>query len=189
VENKTWKVAWGITGSGDKLKETYEAMLGIREEYDDIEVFLSKAGVQVAKYYKIEEGLRENFSRVWEEKNANSPFLASRLQLGEFAFLLLAPATSNTVAKLAHGISDTMLTNAAIQALKAYVPVYVMPTDFREGTTVTRLPDGRELRLRVRKEDAENVRRLEGMEGLTAFESPQEIRGIFSKRLDIDKPV
>ena len=43
MEDKTWKVAWGITGSGDKLEETYEAMLGIREEYDDIEVFLSKA--------------------------------------------------------------------------------------------------------------------------------------------------
>jgi flavoprotein len=46
------KVAWGITGSGDKIIETVEAMTLIKEEYQalDIEVFLSKAGEQVAKY-------------------------------------------------------------------------------------------------------------------------------------------
>jgi flavoprotein len=99
--------------------------------------------------------------------------------LGRFDFLLLTPATSNTVAKIAHGISDTMLTNAAIQALKANVPVYVMPVDYREGTVVTVLPNGKELELRVRKEDAENVRKISGMDGITTFEKPEEIREIF----------
>jgi flavoprotein len=58
-----------------------------------------------------------------------------------------------------------------------------MPTDYREGTTVTRLPDGRELRLRVRKEDAENTRKLMAMEGVHTFERPEEIKGIFSRCL------
>ncbi|HII86065.1 TPA: archaeoflavoprotein AfpA, partial [Candidatus Bathyarchaeota archaeon] len=43
--------------------------------------------------------------------------------------LLIAPATSNTVAKITNGIGDTMLTNAAIMSLKAFVPVYIVPTD------------------------------------------------------------
>ena len=180
------RVAWGITGSGDKLRETFDVMKEIRGAYGDemgVEVFLSRAGEQVAKYYKLMDGLRETFGRVWVERDANAPFLAGRLQLGEFEFLLIAPATSNTVAKLSHGISDTMLTNGAIQALKASIPVYIMPTDYREGTTVTRLPDGRELRLRVRKEDAENTRKLMAMEGIHAFERPEEIKGIFSRCL------
>jgi archaeoflavoprotein AfpA len=176
------RVAWGITGAGDKLEETLRVMIDIKAEYADrvdIEVYLSKMGDMVAKMYRIDHEIKEAFGRVMVEKNANSPFITGRLQLGTFEFLLLAPATSNTVAKLAHGISDTMLTNGAIQALKAYVPVYVMPVDYHEGSTVTVLPNGRELRLRVRKEDAENVKRLSAMDGITTFEKPEEIREIF----------
>lgn len=184
VSQANGKVAWGITGCGDKLRETFDVMREIKEEYAaelHIEVFLSKAGEQVAKYYGLLNDLEQQFERVWIEKNSNSPFLAGRLQLGEFEFLLVAPASSNTVAKLSVGISDTMLTNGAIQALKALVPVYIMPVDYREGTTVTKLPSGRDLKLRVRKEDAENVKKLTAMDGVFPFERPEEIPGIFTK--------
>jgi len=178
------RVAWGITGCGDKLRETYDVMKGVNDAHIDrleIEVFLSRAGEQVARYYKLLGGLKKSFGRVWVERDANTPFLAGRLQLGEFEFMLIAPATSNTVAKLAYGIADTMLTNGAIQALKASVPVYIMPSDFQEGKTITELPDGGGLKLRVRKEDAENVRKIATMEGIYAFEEPGEIREIFRK--------
>jgi archaeoflavoprotein AfpA len=178
------KVAWGITGSGDKIMEVLDAMKVVKEKYGrgiKIEVFLSKAGEQVSKYYNIKDELKRVFERVWEEKNANSPFLAGRIQLGEFAFFLVAPATSNTVAKLVHGISDTLITNSAIQAIKARVPVHIMPVDYREGIVVTKLPNGRTLELRVRKEDAEYVRRLESMEGIFPFERPEDISGLFRK--------
>ena len=179
------KVAWGVTGAGDQLENTLRVMKDIKAEYADrveIEVYLSKMGGMVVKIYGIHGELEEAFGKVMVEKSANSPFITGRLQLGVFEFLLLAPATSNTVAKLAHGISDTMLTNGAIQALKAFVPVYVMPVDYREGSTVTVLPNGKELRLRVRKEDAENVRRISAMDGITTFEKPEEIREIFRER-------
>lgn len=184
------KVAWGITGSGDKLREAIEVMKEIKENFPDdldIEVFLSRAGEQVVKYYRLLDEIRGNFNRVWVENDANSPFLAGRLQLGEFEFLLIAPASSNTVAKISIGIGDTMLTNGAIQALKAFVPVYIMPSDYREGTTITKLPDERDFRLRVRKEDAENVRRLIAMEGIFPLESKKEIREIFLKYFSLKK--
>jgi archaeoflavoprotein AfpA len=175
------KLAWGITGSGDKIRETFNVMRCLNEKHKDIEVevFLSRAGELVTKFYKLDEELKEAFSKVFVEKNANSPFLAARLQLGEFDFFLIAPATSNTVAKFAHGVADTLITNSILQALKAYVPVYIMPVDYREGTTVTKLPDGRELKLRVRKEDATNVQRIANMEDVYTFEKPEEIIDIF----------
>ena len=95
--------------------------------------------------------------------------------------MLIAPATSNTVAKLANGLSDTLLTNSAIMALKAFVPVYVMPCDYKEGVTVTQLPDGSKMKIRVRKEDAENAKKLSNMDGLFILENPEEIRHIFEK--------
>jgi len=176
------RVAWGITGSGDRLRETVDVMLKVKEMYPDVEirVYLSKAGKQVVLYYKLMEKLQENF-KVWTEVNSNVPFLAGMLQSGKFEFLLIAPATSNTVAKISLGIADTLLTNSAIMALKAFVPVYIMPSDYREGIVETELPDGRRIKIRVRKEDAENVQRLSKMDGVFVLEKPEEIFGVFEK--------
>ena len=92
------KVAWGITGSGDRLAETVDTMKEIKKQYQNrvgIIVYLSKAGEQVVKYYRLVNDLKENFERVWVEINSNSPFLAGQLQTGKFEFLLIAPATSS----------------------------------------------------------------------------------------------
>ncbi len=175
-------VAWGITGSGDKLAETLEVMKGIRNEYADrveVKVYLSKAGYQVAKHYHLLDDLERSFGRPQVEVDSNTPFLAGALQLGRFKFLLIAPASSNTVAKLAVGIADTLLCNAAIMALKAFSPVYVLPSDLEEGVISTRLPDGHDLKLRIRKEDAENARKLADMDGLFVLRKPENINSVF----------
>jgi flavoprotein len=113
--------------------------------------------------------------------DANTPFLAGWLQTRRFEFLLVAPATSNTVAKIAAGIADTMLTNGTILALKAFVPVYVLPSDHEEGIVYTKLPGGRDMKLKIRKEDAENVRKLKKMENVSVLEKPSEINGVFAR--------
>jgi archaeoflavoprotein AfpA len=184
VVTKINKVAWGITGSGEKLPETIDLMEELKKKYEgrvDIRVYLSKAGEQVAKWYKLYEPLKRNFDKLWVESGPNSPFLAGELQVGKFEFLLIAPATSNTVAKIAAGICDTLLCNSAIMALKAFVPVYIMPSDFKEKRILTKLPDGSNLRLRIRKEDARNSRTLAEMEGVTVLEQPENVREVFKK--------
>ncbi len=179
-ENKK-KVVWGITGSGDRLTETFQVMKDLSEEYEDrvdIKVYLSKAGEQVLKYYKLIKPLKETFDYK-VERSANSPFLAGQLQLGKYEFFLIAPATSNTVAKIAMGIADSLMSNSAIMGMKAFVPVYIMPSDYKEGTVITRLPNGREMKLRIRKEDVEHVKTLQNMDGMTVFEGPQDIIHLF----------
>jgi archaeoflavoprotein AfpA len=181
---KKKKVAWGITGSGHLLAETMSIMKEMKDECQgevDIRVYLSKAGEQVLKSYKLYDQLKQDFVKVWVEVNPNSPFIAGSLEVGKFEFLLVAPATSNTVAKIAAGITDTLLCNSAIMALKGFVPVYVMPSDYQEGTLQTTLPDGNHLTLRVRKEDAENTRKLSLMENMTVLEKPEDIIRVFKK--------
>ncbi len=184
VEVKKRKVAWGITGAGDKIAEYIEVMKGIQKEYADtveIQVFLSKAADLVLKYYRLEDDLKQNFAKVRVELNSNAPFLAAWMQMRKYEFLLIAPATSNTVAKIANGIGDTMLTNATIMSLKAFVPVYIAPTDYKEGTVYTKLPNGKEMKLRVRKEEVEQVKKLKRMEDVHVLEGPQKIREPFQK--------
>ena len=184
IEKKKRKIAWGITGAGDKIAEFIAVMKDLQNEYldvIDIHVFLSKAAEQVLKYYKLEKDLKESFKKVRTEINSNAPFLAAWVQVRKYELLLIAPATSNTVAKIVNGIGDTMLTNSAIMSLKAFVPVHVVPTDFKEGIVSTTLPNGKEMKLRVRKEEVDQVKILRQMEDMHVLEGPQEIRKLFKK--------
>ncbi len=184
-QTKKRKVAWGITGAGDKIADFLDVMIEIKAQYTDkidIHVFVSKAGETVLKFYNLETKLRQNFKKVLVEVNANAPFLAAWLQMGKYEFLLIAPATSNTVAKIANSIGDTMLTNAAIMGLKAFKHVYIAPTDYREGECITKLPNGKEMKLRVRKEEVEQVNKLRNMKGINVVEGPEKIGEIFKQQ-------
>ncbi len=74
-----------------------------------------------------------------------------------------------------------MLSNAAIMGLKAFVPIYILPSDYKEGIIVTKLPSGRNLKLRIRKEDVQHVKKLARMDGVVMLETPEEIRQVFRK--------
>jgi flavoprotein len=45
----------------------------------------------------------------------------------------------------------------------------------------TKLPNGKEMKLRVRKEEVENVKKLEHMEDVFVLESPKKIYDVFKK--------
>jgi len=190
-QKKTKRVAWGITGSGDRLVEVIEAMKHVKKQYQDeirITVYLSKAGNQIINFYGLANDLKENFGKVRVEVNSNVPTLAVQLQSGKIEFLLIAPTTANTVAKIATGIADTLLCNATIMSLKSFVPVYILPCDYKEGVTATQLPDGSEMRIRVRKEDVENTKKLAAMDGIVILEKPEEIHAVFQKHFKPEEP-
>ena len=182
IKVKKLKVAWGITGAGDKIAEILAVMKDLKKQSEgkvEIDVYLSKAADTMLKFYGLEDDLKKNFAKVMVELNANSPFLAAWMQSSKYEFLLIAPGSSNTVAKIANGISDTMLTNAAIMSLKAFQQVYILPTDYKESVVYTKLPNGKEMKLRVRKEEADQVRKLETMDGMHTFESPQRMKEFY----------
>lgn len=179
IKVKKHKVAWGITGAGDKIQEIIETMKDLKKQSEgilEIDVFISKAGETMLKFYRLDEDLKNNFAKVAVESNSNSPFLAGMVQSGKYDFLLIMPASSNTVAKLVNGIGDTLLTNSALMSLKAFVPVWIMPVDFKENIIYTKLPNGKEMKLRVRKEEADQVRKLEQTEDVRVFENPAKVR-------------
>jgi flavoprotein len=64
-------------------------------------------------------------------------------------------------------------------SLKAFVPVWIMPVDFKEAIIYTKLPNGKEMKLRVRKEEADQVRTLMAMEDVHVFENPGAVQRSF----------
>jgi archaeoflavoprotein AfpA len=191
VKIKKPKVAWGITGAGDKIQEIIDTMKDLKKQSEDvleIDVYLSKAADTMLKFYRLDEELKKSFAKVTVESNSNSPFLAGLMQSHKYEFLLIFPASSNTVAKLVNGIGDTLLTNSAIMSLKAFVPVWVMPVDYKESIVSTKLPNGKEMKIRVRKEEAKQVRKLEATEDVHVFENPETVREGFLEWLKTIKP-
>lgn len=180
----TLKIAWGITGCGDYLKESLDLMKDLAGENDlEVKVFLSQAGEMVVKWYKLYKELKTSFPKTYSEKSPNIPFLVGDLQLGKYDFLVIMPSTSNTVGKIASGISDTLLSNAAAQAMKANIPVYIFPADQKRGEIITDLPNGKKLTLTMRDVDIEAVDKLRKMPGMTVMGHPEEMRDIIKRHL------
>lgn len=175
----TLHIAWGITGCGDRLEKTIRLMERLDREYDvSIKVYLSKDGLLVVRKYELWDELKQHFPDAKVEKGPNTPFIVGDLQLGKFDLFVICPATGNTVAKIAHGIADTLLSNAVAQAMKTQVPIYIYPADQKPGSITTILPNGKELTLTMRDLDLENTEKLRSMKGIHVLEEPQEIETI-----------
>ena len=173
------RVAWGITGAGDYLAESMEAMKNVRQAFDaEVTVLLSKDGELVVKWYSLWDELKASFDKIKSERGPNIPFVAGPLQLGHYAFFFISPATANTTAKIAHGIADSLVTNSVAQTIKGGTPVYIYPVDQKPGSQLTEGPKGEQITITTRQIDLENVDRLRKMEGITVLSHPGEIETV-----------
>ncbi|MHA1195110.1 MAG: archaeoflavoprotein AfpA [Promethearchaeota archaeon] len=179
-----FKIVWGITGTGYLIKETIDLMKFLQDNYKvEISVILSKEGAVVVKWYKQWLYLKEIVKTVKVEKTANNPFYAGPLQVGMYDFFIVCPVSANTVAKIVHGIADTLITNCVAQAIKGGMEVYLFPSDqFLEPITTTR-PDGSPLTLKIRDIEIENIRKLEKMEGIVVIKDFNKIRDIITDKI------
>ncbi len=173
-------MAWGITGAGDLMPETFEVMKALQKSGNvKITVIMSQAAVKVVKTYRLWEALPAISDKVLVEKDANTPFISGALQTGKFKLLLIAPATANTVAKIVHGIADSLVTNAVAMTNKTDTKTFIMPVEKEREDVITRLPDGSKLRLSTRSVDAQNTSKLRKMKGILVLDTPEDIKNIF----------
>lgn len=171
-----FRLVWGITGSGDYIEEIFHNMTQLLDEPNlKITVIVSKAAEQVLRRYNLWDRLSSTFDKVKKEINANVPFIAGPLQIGKYDLFLVAPLTANSTAKIAHGIADTLVTNAVAQTLKGTTSVLLYPVDQSNESVTTISPDGIEFTITPRAVDLENVHRLREMEWVTILNSPSEI--------------
>jgi dihydromethanopterin reductase (acceptor) len=163
------RIAWAITGAGHMLEECVETALS----YDRVDVFLSRAAEEVLRMYRLDARLAVPKVRIYEEAKPSSP-LVERLFGGDYSVLVIAPATSNSVAKFVNGISDSLVTNLFAQAGKSRVPVIVFPTDL--APEMDSLGPRREpLKIYPRPIDLENTARLKKFPGATVVTDKGEL--------------
>ena len=121
---QTQRLAWAISGSGHYLRES----LDILATLENVDVFLSKAAAEIITQYGFQARLNATNHRVYQDKTASSVPVELFYQ-GKYHTLVVAPATSNTIAKMAYGFSDSLVTNLYAQAGKTRVPTIVFACD------------------------------------------------------------
>ena len=182
------RIAWGITGCGDKIEEIAALMVELKRAYNlTVDIYISKSAKLVLKWYKLWSMLEDEFYDIRVEVDPNTPFLVGKLQTGHYDMLLVAPVTANSTAKIACGIGDTLLTNAVAQGAKAHVPIYLFPPDNKPGELVTILPNGKNLTLYIRDIDVENVNKIRKMESIAVLDNVQDIRKIVEEFVEREK--
>jgi len=173
------KIAWGITGCGDKIEEIAHMMVDLKKQYNiNVDIYISKNAKMVLKLYKLWQMLEDEFYDIRVEVDSNSPFLVGKLQTGHYDLFLVAPVTANSTAKIAYGIADTLITNSVSQAAKARVPIYLYPPDNKPGQLETILPGGKNLTLYIRDVDVENVNKIRKMDSITVIDDVAGIKKV-----------
>lgn len=172
VQTPRW--GWALTGSGHFFKECLALIRGL----DAVDLFVSRAAAEVVRMYKQDLTLPKAV-RVFRDTTASAAPVGAFYD-GVYHTLVLAPATSNTVAKCVVGISDNLATNVFAQAGKCRVPVIVFACDTAPELD-TEAPK-RMVKVYPRRIDLDNTARLKAFERTAVVETLPELEAALAAR-------
>jgi len=165
---------WALTGSGHFFKECLRMIAGL----DEVDLFVSRAASEVVRMYRQELKLPKA-ARVFRDTTASAAPVGL-FYYGVYHTLVLAPATSNTVAKCVFGISDTLVTNVFAQAGKCRVPAIVFACD-TVPELETEAPKGM-VKVYPRDIDLRNTERLKSFADTQVVESLEQLEAAVARR-------
>ena len=179
---KNQKLAWAITGSGHYLRES----LAVLQSFENVDIFLSKAAAEIIKQYGFQAQLDATNHKVYQDKTASSVPVELFYE-GKYHTLVIAPATSNTVAKMAYGFSDSLVTNLYAQAGKTRVPSIIFACDTvpetGQNAIKSEAPRDNIVQVFPRQIDLDNVQKLASFEHTQIVESIELLQQALFMRL------
>ncbi len=171
------RLAWAITGSGHYIEECLEFILTL----DNIDLYISHAGEEVLKMYGINIKELSDIMPIYRDKAASAPPVGLFYKNYYHTFVM-APTTSNTIAKCVLGIADSLVTNLYAQAGKCRVTSLVYPCDIAPAMETT-APNGKVM-VYPRKIDLEGTAKIRQFEYTHVVESVDELITAVNQRLE-----
>ncbi len=179
---KNQKLAWAITGSGHYLRES----LQILQSLQAVDIFLSKAALEIIQQYGFQAQLEATGHKVYQDKTASS-VPVELFYAGKYHTLVIAPATSNTIAKMAYGFSDSLVSNLYAQAGKTRVQSIVFACDTSPVTTSgfiqSEAPRDNLVQVFPRQIDLDNVAKLANFEFTQIVSEMMQLQASVEARL------
>jgi flavin prenyltransferase len=110
------KLAIGVTGASGAIyaKILFRKLLSIKDQWNDIAVVFSDNGQEVWKY-ELGETLDKVPFQIYNRKDFYAPFASGS---SGYNALIICPCSMGTMGRIAHGISDDLITRAADVMLK-----------------------------------------------------------------------
>jgi dihydromethanopterin reductase (acceptor) len=161
-------IVWCLTGGGDLFEENFKVFSNLYLEGHPILAIFSSAGAVVQNRYGFFWRLtklksrNENVIFLFESKISlqnNVQYLLEKANITYQVFpqdqafslgiwlanqkvkcIIASPLTANSVAKLTHGVADTLIGNILSAGKKANQLVGIFPTDRSSDSIMTRLP-------------------------------------------------
>ncbi len=170
------RLAWAITGSGHYIEECLEFILTL----DNLDLYISPAGEEVLKMYGVNMKKLSDTMPIYRDKAASAPPVGLFYKNYYHTFVM-APTTSNTIAKCVLGIADSLVTNLYAQAGKCRVTSLVYPCDIAPEMETT-APGGKVM-VYPRKIDLEGTAKIREFEHTHVVESVDELIIAVNQRL------
>ena len=169
------RIAWCITGSGHYLKESIDLMLTLNH----VDLYLSKAGEEVLKWYDYDLDIfKKKKIKIFKDITASSAPV-SLLYESVYKLVVISPATSNTIAFMAQGMSNNLVTNMFAQAGKCGIKTLVFACD-TEPVVVTQAPK-KLVTLYPREIDLKNFRALKKFKNVSVVDNVASLKKTLSK--------
>lgn len=171
------RLAWAITGSGHYIEECLEFILTL----DNVDLYLSQAGEEVLKMYGISINDIKEKMPVYRDRAASAPPVGLFYK-GYYHTFVMAPTTSNTIAKCVLGIADSLVTNLYSQAGKCRVESIVYPCDIAPEMETT-APGNKKVMVYPRPIDLEATAKIREFPFTQVVESVDELKTTVMRRL------
>lgn len=122
------KIIVAVTGASGSIyaKVLFDKLRNIKNQLDEVGVVFSSNALDIWKYELDEEFELEHPFVIYQKDNFYAPFASGS---SKFDTLIVCPCSMGTLGRMAHGVSDDLITRAADVMLKEKRKLIVVPRE------------------------------------------------------------
>lgn len=122
------KIVVAVTGASGSVyaKILFEKLLKIKNQIDEVAIIFSANATEIWKFELDEEFTPVSPFRVYKKTNFYAPFASGS---STFDTLIVCPCSMGTLGRIAHGVSDDLITRTADVMLKEKRKLIVVPRE------------------------------------------------------------
>lgn len=122
------KIAVAITGASGSIyaKVLLDKLVLLKDQYEEVSIVMSKNAREIWQSELGNEGYNNYPFRYFDKYDFNAPFASGS---AKYNVLLVVPCSMGTLGRIAHGVSDDLVTRAADVILKERRKLILMVRD------------------------------------------------------------